>query len=98
MATNTCESGRTGDSAGFATMRRLLGTGTRMGNVVFARLHALAFWSAVVLPWGLLAALFLGVASQYPGSFTALLSANLLCVVTGYRHGPSRRQELARSE
>jgi len=92
MGANTRKSGPSGGTISVWSRLRLSVAGTSAGKFVLDRLHALAFWSAVVLPWGLLAALFLGLPSQYPGSFTALLTANFLCVVTGYRYGTSRRQ------
>lgn len=49
--------------------------------------RTISFWTAVTLPWVLLAFLLGGLALDHPVVFTVLLATNLVTGIIGHNHG-----------
>jgi hypothetical protein len=74
----------TGDNQSLTVWNRVSTARRRVTPVLLG----VAFWSAIVLPWVVIALLYTGFAVEEPGLFTGLVMLNLTSAIVGgkYQH------------
>jgi hypothetical protein len=74
----------TSEKQSLTTRNRIAGASRRLTPVLLA----VAFWSAILLPWIVIGLLYTGFAMDEPGLFTGLVILNLVSAIVGgkYQH------------